>query len=217
MLPRIIIADDHQIVRQGLRRLLETESDFIVVGEAADGRGAVAMVAEKGADVVVMDVTMPDLNGIEAARQITRDHANVKIVGLSMHADDRFATQMLRAGAKGYLLKDDAFEELATAIRTILDNHIYLSPRISDTVLAAYAVGERNGERSAFDRLSPREREVLQLMAEGRATKEIAHDLGVSIKTIETHRRQVMEKLKLYSVAELTKYAVREGLTSVER
>jgi DNA-binding NarL/FixJ family response regulator len=217
MHPRIIIADDHQIVRQGLKRLLDSENDFTVVGEAPDGRSAVAMVRDKNADVVVMDVTMPDLNGIEAARQIARDFPNVKVVGLSMHADVRFATEMLRAGAKGYLLKDDAFEDLANAIRTTLDNRVYLSPKISDTVMAAYAVGDRPGEPSAFDRLSPREREVLQLMSEGRATKEIAHDLGVSIKTIETHRRQVMEKLKLYSVAELTKYAVREGLTSIER
>jgi len=217
MHPRILIADDHQIVRQGLKRLLSAEEDFTVVGECADGRSAAKGAGDLNADIVVMDVTMPDLNGIEATRQIVRDHPNAKVVGLSMHADARFATEMLRAGAKGYLLKDDAFEELTTAIRSVLANKVYLSPRISETVLANYAVAERPGQPSAFDRLSPREREVLQLMSEGRATKEIAHDLGVSIKTVETHRRQVMEKLKLYSVAELTKYAVREGLTSIDR
>jgi DNA-binding NarL/FixJ family response regulator len=236
MSERILIADDHQIVRQGLRRLLESEESFTVIGEAANGRAAVRMVQEDQPDIVVMDVTMPDLNGIDAARQITHEHPDVKVIGLSMHADSRFASEMLRAGASGYLLKEDAFEELSTAIRQVLAGTVYVSPRIAGALLgrgmdpdggdeltnlaASQAASNRSGDLSALLspmlHLSPRQREVLQLIAEGRSTKEIAFDLGVSVKTVETHRRQMMDKLNLHSVAQLTKYAVREGLTSVE-
>jgi DNA-binding NarL/FixJ family response regulator len=232
MSERIIIADDHQIVRQGLRRLLESEESFTVVGEAANGRAAVKMAEENHPDVIVMDVTMPDLNGIDAARQVTLQHPEIKVIGLSMHADSRFASEMLRAGASGYLLKEDAFEELATAIRQVLSGSVYVSPRIAGALLGRSLEAERHEEPTGIAadgnvgsiptmlspilQLSPRQREVLQLIAEGRSTKEIAFDLGVSVKTVETHRRQMMDKLNLHSVAQLTKYAVREGLTSVE-
>jgi DNA-binding NarL/FixJ family response regulator len=212
MTTKILIADDHQIIRQGLKSLLDRYPDFQVVGEAADGRSAVRLAKQLMPDVIVMDIAMPDLNGIEATRQLTKAHPEIKIIALSMHADRRFANEMIRAGAQGYLVKDGAFEELAEAIRTVISGKAYLSPRVADN----YALAEGPTASSAFDRLSPREREVLQLMAEGRSTKEIAMDLTLSVKTIETHRRQFMEKLNLFSVAELTKYAIREGLTTLE-
>jgi DNA-binding NarL/FixJ family response regulator len=190
-----------------------------VIAEARDGRGAVQLAHELRPDVVVMDVGMPGLNGIEATRQITSQEPHARIVALSMHSDRRFMGEMLKAGAKGYLLKDGAFEELATAIRSVVANKVYLSPRIANVVLDDYVHRDASGmasDTSAFAKLTPREREVLQLMSEGRATKEIAMDLHVSIKTVETHRRQIMEKLDIHSVAELTKYAIREGLTSLD-
>src|SRR4051794_27215811 len=218
MAMKILLADDHQIVREGLKSLLQQHDDMQVVAEANDGRSAVQLAQELQPDVVVMDVGMPGLNGIEATRQITNREPDAKVVALSMHSDRRFMGEMLKAGAKGYLLKDGAFEELATAIRSVVANKVYLSPRIADVVVDDYVRrnGDTAGQPSAFAKLTPREREVLQLMAEGRATKEIAMDLKVSIKTVETHRRQIMEKLNIYSVAELTKYAIREGLTSLE-
>ncbi|HSV16046.1 MAG TPA: response regulator transcription factor [Tepidisphaeraceae bacterium] len=231
---RILLVDDHQILRQGLLNLLHQHQDLKVVGQAGDGRSAVQMARELVPDVVVMDIAMPGLNGIDATRQLALAHPAAKVIALSMHVDRRFAEEMLRAGAKAYLVKDGAFEELASAIRTVLEGRIYLSPRVAggemDQFLHRDGGGKGDGgdgdgragasparsAPSAFARLSPREREVLQLMSEGRATKEIATDLGVSVKTIETHRRQLMEKLNLYSVAELTKYAVREGLTTLD-
>jgi DNA-binding NarL/FixJ family response regulator len=219
----ILLVDDHQILRQGLQSLLNRHPDLKVIGEAGDGRAAVQLARELSPDVVVMDVAMPGLNGIDATRQMVLAHPNTKVIALSMHRDRRFAEEMLRAGAKAYLVKDEAFEELAEAIRTVLSGRVYLSPRVAGGVVENLLkrdghTGDGDGRSapSAFVRLSPREREVLQLMAEGRATKEIATDLGVSVKTIETHRRQLMEKLNLYSVAELTKYAVREGLTQLD-
>jgi DNA-binding NarL/FixJ family response regulator len=225
---KILLADDHQIVREGLRSVLEAEPDMTVVAEAGDGRVAVQMSEETQPDVVVMDIAMPHLNGVEATRQIIgrRTGRVPKVIALSMHQDRRFMTEMLKAGASGYLLKDAASEELIQAIRTVAGGKTYLSPQIADVVVDDYlrrlplgAPGQSAapvGERSAYAALTPREREVLQLMAEGKATKQIAMILHVSIKTVETHRRQLMEKLNLHSVAELTKYAIREGLTSVE-
>ena len=225
---KIMLADDHQIVREGLRSVLENEPDMTVVAEAGDGRVAVQVSEETQPDVVVMDIAMPHLNGVEATRQIIgrRTGRAPKVIALSMHQDRRFMTEMLKAGASGYLLKDAASEELIQAIRTVAGGKTYLSPQIADVVVDDYlrrlpAAGGAGGaapvaERSAYAALTPREREVLQLMSEGKATKQIAMILHVSIKTVETHRRQLMEKLNLHSVAELTKYAIREGLTSVE-
>ncbi len=213
---RILLADDHKIVRQGLRTLLEKEPDMEVVAEAEEGRMAVRLARKLAPQVVIMDVGMPDLNGIEATRQVLADTPGLKVIALSMHSDRRFVVNMLKAGASGYLLKDSAFEELAAAIRVVMLNKTYLSPGVSDIVIKDYVQGPRE-DSSVFSVLTPREREVLQLMAEGKSTKQIADRLHVSIKTIETHRQQIMTKLGIHSVAELTKYAVREGLSSLER
>ncbi len=211
---RVILADDHEMMRAGLRSLLQGEADVEIVAEAADGRTAVELAARLSPDVVVMDVQMPDLNGIEATRQIRAGGDGPRVIALSAHSDRRFAAEMLRAGASGYVLKDAAFDDLTAALRAVVARKAYLSPGVAGAVLDEYVRGEGPSPSAAFAKLSPREREVLQLMAEGRATKEVASDLHVSPKTVETHRRNIMEKLDLHSVAELTKYAVREGLTA---
>jgi len=211
---KIILADDHKIVRQGLRTLLEQESDIEVIGEADDGRMAVRLARELSPQVIIMDVGMPDLNGIEATRQVQAESPGVKVIALSMHSDRRFVMNMLKAGASGYLLKDSAFEELATAIRMVLNNKIYLSTEIANVVVKDYLQG--GGDESVFSVLTPREREVLQLMAEGKSSRQIADQLNISIKTVETHRMQIMHKLQIFNVAELTKYAIREGLSSLD-
>jgi DNA-binding NarL/FixJ family response regulator len=214
---RVLIADDHKIMLAGLRSLLEKQADLEVVGEAENGRKAVQMAQEKKPDVVVMDVSMPDLNGIEAATQIKESLPETRVIALSMHSDKRFVMGMLRAGAAGYLLKDCASQELANAIAQVAAGKKYLSPEITGVVIDDFLQGGSSGEDAAVASvLSAREREVLQLIAEGWSTKQIASHLYVSIKTIETHRRQIMKKLDLHSIADLTKYAIREGLTSVE-
>ncbi len=213
---RILLADDHRIMRQGLRALLEKEADIEVSGEAEEGRTAVQLVRKLKPDVVVMDVGMPDLNGIEATRQINAEAPAAKVLALSMHADKRFVEGMLTAGASGYLLKDDAFEELVSAIRIVAANKMYLSPGIASVVVEDCVRYSRKAESTGRIILTPRQREVLQLLAEGKTTKQIASLLYVSHKTVETHRRQIMEKLDIHSIAELTKYAVREGLTSID-
>ena len=213
---RVLIADDHQIVRQGLRTLLEKEPDLKVVAQSEDGRNTVRLARELGPEVIIMDVAMPDLNGIEATRQIVTEMPQVKVIALSMYADRRFVANMLKAGASGYLLKDCAYEELVRAIRTVLAHKTYLSPGVTDIVVKDYVQGSPEQGASVFSVLSPREREVLQLMSEGKSTNQIADSLHVSVKTVETHRQQVMHKLNIFNVAGLTKYAIREGLTSVE-
>jgi len=212
----ILLADDHQIVRAGLRNLFAAEKDMKVVGEADNGRSAVQMAKELAPNVVVMDITMPDLNGVEATRQIIADSPTSRVVALSAHTDRHFVTEALRAGAAGYLPKTSAFDELVSAVRTVAAGKVYLSPSVANVVIESYVRGDTSEGRSAFAMLSTREREVLQLMAEGQATKEVARTLHVSVKTVETHRAKIMDKLNLHSVAELTKYAIREGLTSVE-
>jgi DNA-binding NarL/FixJ family response regulator len=196
--------------------LLENQGDMEVIAEAEEGRTAVRLVREIVPDVVIMDVSMPDLNGMEAARQIVADCPGVKIIALSMHSDALFVTEMLKSGASGYLLKDCAFEELALAIRTVSDEKTYLSPSISGVVVNDYVHLLSKGESVDTEVLSSREREVLQLLAEGKSTKQMALRLHISVKTVETHRRQIMEKLDIHSVAELTKYAIRKGFTSLE-
>ena len=213
---RILLADDHQIIRDGLRALLEQEPDLEVVGEAEDGRTAVQRARELSPDVVVMDLTMPDMNGIEATRQMQAQVPQAKVLILSMHADRRFVGRVLEAGAAGYLLKDCAFEQLAQAIRTVTTNQTYLCPTVADILRQDYLRFLSETDSSMAQILTPREREVLQLVAEGKATRNIAAYLHVSVKTVEKHRQQIMEKLNLHSVAELTKYAIREGITSLE-
>lgn len=216
MTTKILIADDHKIVRDGLRILVEKQPDMVVVGEAEDGRKAVKLALKLVPDVVIMDVTMPSLNGIDATRQIHKEQPHIKLIALSMHSDRRFVTGMLEAGASGYLLKDCAFEELAQAIQGVISNHIYLSSEITDIVVRDYVLKSSAKPSSAYGDLTDREREVLQLLAEGKSTKQIANSLTVSIKTAESHRRRIMEKLNIHSIAELTKYALIEGLTSLE-
>ncbi len=213
---RILLADDHKITRQGLRLLLEKESDMEVVAEADQGRTAVQLAGELMPDVVIMDVSMPDLNGMEATRQIVGRIENVKVIALSMHSDTLFVTEMLKSGVSGYLLKDCAFEELASAIRSVVSGKTYLSPSISDVVVNGYLHRLSKAEAAGSDILSNREREVLQMIAEGKSTKQVALRLHISVKTVETHRRKIMNKLNIFSVAELTKYAIRKGLTSLE-
>ncbi len=212
---KILLADDHKIVRDGLRALLENQPEMSVIAEADNGRATVQLARELLPDLVIMDIGMPDLNGIDATRQIITELPRVKVIALSMHSDRRFVVQMFRAGASGYLLKDCAFEELARAVHAVLKNQTYLSPAVAGPVMEGYIhhLATANGEFSA---LSPREREVLQLLAEGKSTKEVAAVLCVSIKTVETHRQQIMGKLNIHSVAELIKYAIREGLTSLD-
>jgi DNA-binding NarL/FixJ family response regulator len=212
---RIMIADDHEIVRNGLRSLIEQELDMEVIAEADNGRNAVRLALELAPDVVIMDIAMPELNGIEATRQIITARPHIKVIALSMHADKRYVMEMLKAGASGYILKDNAYEELARAIRTALKNRTYLSPQVAETVIGDYVQLAQTASGSAFSLLSTREREVLQLLAEGNSTAQIAECLCISVKTVETYRQHIIEKLDIRSIAELTKYAIREGLTSL--
>jgi DNA-binding NarL/FixJ family response regulator len=211
---RVVLADDHKIMREGLCSLLRNDPRIEIAGVAEDGRSAVQLVREQKPDIVVMDVAMPDLNGIEAARRIKAEMPEVRILALSMHSDKRYISSMLQAGASGYLLKDCAFKELVQAIHTVARRQVYLSPSIAGIVTEEYVRQLMTKEGTPAAQLSPKEREVLQLMAEGHSTKQIAATLNLSVKTIETHRQQVKEKLDLHSIAELTKFAIREGLTS---
>ncbi len=213
---KILLADDHAIVRQGLRSLLEKESDIEVVGEAEDGRKAMQLVRELVPDIVVMDITMPNLNGIDATHEIMSEFPRIKVIALSTHSHKRFITGMLKAGASGYILKECLFDEFVQAMRTVIGGGTYLSPRITDAVVSDYVECLSTAVSSQLATLTDREHEVLQLLAEGKSTKQIALELHVSTKAIEANRRHIMEKLDIHSIAELTKYAVREGLTSLE-
>ncbi len=212
----ILIVDDHQILRQGLRSLLEKLPGLEVLAEAEDGRTAVRLAQTLTPQLVIMDVGLPDLNGIEATRQVLLVSPHTRVIGLSMHSDRRFVSNMLKAGASGYLLKDSAFEELATAIKTVMAGKSYLSQEVAHIVFQDYVEGPKN-QATAFSVLTLREREVLQLIAEGRSNRQIATTLFLSIKTVETHRQQIMNKLKMHNVAELVRYSIREGLSPLER
>lgn len=214
---RMILADDHAMLREGLKALIVKEGDLVVVGEADNGKGTVELARETGAHVVVMDVAMPDLNGIEATRKILKTNPRIKVVALSGHANREFVREMLKAGASAYVLKSRAYEELVRAVREVMKGKKYLSPDIARGVVDEYVeMSSSPRANPAFVVLTDREREALQLIAEGKSTKEVAGQLDVSVKTIETHRRNIMEKLNLHSVADLTKYAIREGITSVD-
>jgi two-component system response regulator NreC len=211
---KILLVDDHKIMREGLRSLLENQPGMQVIAEAVNGREAVRLARDKRPDVVIMDIDMPDLGGIEATRQMCAALPEVKVIGLSIHSEKHYVVNMLRSGASGFLSKDCPFDELTQAIETVMTNHTYLSPKIADFMIDHYIREVPVIESSAFSVLTPREREVLQLIAEGSTTKEIASQLNVSAKTVDTHRRQIMDKLKLHSIADLTKFAIQEGLTS---
>lgn len=213
---KVIIADDHKIMRDGLKSMLEKQRDIEIIAETLDGRTTVELAMKLKPDVIIMDVSMPDMNGIEATRQIIKKSPKIKVIALSMHSDKQFILEMLNAGASGYLLKDCAFHELINAIHSVASNRSYLSPEIADVMIKEFKHVISKESLSAFSLLTPRERQVLQLIAEGKTTKEIAYTLKVSTKTIETYRQQIMDKLDIHSIAGLTKYAVREGLTSIE-
>lgn len=213
---KIILADDHKIMREGLKNLLEDKPDMEVVGEAKNGRDAVQLAIKFLPDIAIMDIAMPDLNGIEATKQILNESPATRIIALSMHSDKQFVTGMFRAGASGYLLKDCALEELAEAIRAVHVKHTYLSKEITDVVLKELVHKLENEAENSKEEITDREREVLQLIAEGISTKDIAGKLYVSAKTIETHRQKIMQKLNIFTIPELTKYAIRMGLTSLD-
>lgn len=212
---RIVLADDHQLVRAGLRSLLEKEPGFEIVAEASDGLEAVNLVTRLTPDLAILDIGMPNLNGIEATRQIRAEVPQTKVLALSMHASAQYVSRMFEAGASGYILKDSAYEELLQAVRTVMVGRIYLGKDITGVVIEDYVRRTAAAPQVTETRLTPREREIAQMLAEGRSTKEIAGKLVVSVKTVETHRQHIMEKLKISGIAELTKYAIREGLTEL--
>lgn len=213
---RVLIVDDHKIMREGLRSLLEKQPDVEVITEAESAQKALKLVEEFKPDLVIMDVVMPSLNGIETTRRILAKTPGVKVIALSMHADKRFVMEMLRAGASGYLLKDCAFEELDEAIRAVMQDRTYITPRIIDIIVKDYFSASDKPASSALSALTSRQYEVLQLLAEGKTTREIAHQMSLSVKTIESHRQQIISKLNIRSIAGLTKYAIREGLISTD-
>ena len=212
---KVVLADDHMIVRDGLRSLLERQPDMEVVAEADNGRTALKHVKKLSPDVVIMDIGMRELNGIDATRQIVKMSPGVKVLALSMYSDKRFIKGMLKAGASGYMLKDSAFKELIDAIRVIVGDKIYISPSVASIVMEDYLERSSEGDSSIRSLLTSRELEVLQLLAEGKSMKQIALSLSLSIKTIESHRMRVMQKTGVSNIADLTKYAIREGIISL--
>ena len=212
---RILLADDHQLMRSGLRLVIEQQPDLTIVGEAADGREAVALAKSVRPDVAVMDISMPNLNGIEAAHQIIQSQPDIAVIVLSMHTDESYVLRALKAGAKGYLLKDSAEADLIAAVRAVARGKSFFSPAVSKVLLDDYMRKlKRSGAEDAYDLLTPREREILQLVAEGKSNKEVANLLNLSVYTVETHRSNIMQKLNLKGIPELTLYAVRKGIIS---
>ena len=213
---KILVVDDHSIIRQGLCALLEKQPDIEIVGAVEDGKKAIELTEELVPDIVIMDITMPTLNGVDATRKIIEKFPGIKVIALSMHSSRRFVAEMLKAGASGYMLKECLFDELVEAIKTVLKGDIYLSHKITGIVVDDYVKRLATKNQSEMPALSEREREVLQFLAEGKSTKHIALQLHVSDKTIESTRRNIMDKLHIYNIAELTKYAIREGLTPLD-
>jgi two-component system response regulator NreC len=211
---RVLLAEDHTIVRKGLRSLLEGEADIEVIGEAKDGRKAVQMTQQLQPDVVLMDISMPGLSGLEATRQIKRRVPEVKVLVLTRHADEEYVFQILRAGASGYVVKKAAPAELVAAIHAVYRGDSFLSPAISRTVIEEYVRQAEAMVKDSYDQLTDREREVLQLIAEGHSSREIGELLHISEKTVRTHRANLMDKLDIHSTAELTQYAIRKGVIS---
>lgn len=210
---RILLADDHAIVRDGLRSLLEKQPDMTISGEASDGREAVQIAEENSPDVVVMDIAMPNMNGIEATRRIVATHPATAVVILSMHQDESYVLRSLKAGARGYLLKDSLRSDVVEAIRSVVQGRSYLTRKVSRLLQEDYIREmERRGVEDSYDLLTDREREILQLVAEGRTNKEVANVLNIGLTTVETHRTHILQKLNLHSVPELILYAVRKGI-----
>jgi two-component system response regulator NreC len=213
---RLLLVDDHKLIRDGLKSLIAKQPEFEVIGEAGDGLKAVSLVKELKPDIVIMDVSIPELNGYDATRQIVSEFPDVKVIALSMHSDRRFVLEMLKAGANGYMIKDCAFEEITRAVTAVWKGQTYLSPQVAGVIVGDFINQKGIQERSAIAQLSEREREVLKMLAEGHSTKEIASKINLSIKTIETHRKNIMDKLGIRNIAALTKLAIREGLTSLD-
>jgi DNA-binding NarL/FixJ family response regulator len=212
---RIILADDHAVMRRGLRLVLEQQEDFEVVGEASDGRVAVSLAESLKPDIAVLDITMPNLNGIEAANQIHAKQLGVSTIVLSMHADEAFVLRALKAGARGYLLKESAESDLINAVRLVSENKSFFSPTVSRLLVEDYVRQLQDKDiEDSYDLLTPRERELLQLIAEGKSNKDVANMLNLSLYTVETHRSNILTKLNLHSVPELILYAVRKGIIS---
>jgi DNA-binding NarL/FixJ family response regulator len=209
---QILLAEDHALVRAGIRALLQRMQDVAVVGEACTGREALVLVGTLHPDIVLMDITMPDLNGLEAAARLAREEPRTRTIILSMHAAEEYVRQALKAGAAGYVLKDAAPAELELAIRAVARGETFLSPGVARQVMDGYVSGRGTETSHALDRLTPRQREVLQLIAQGKSTKDMAFDLGISVKTVETHRAQLMDRLDIHDVAGLVRLAVRMGL-----
>jgi len=212
----ILIADDHGVVREGLKVLIDNQPGMKVVGEAEDGQKVVELAKQLSPDIIVMDIAMPNLNGVEATRLIIEENPNIRIIALSVHSDKHFVTEMLKAGASGYVLKSCLFDEVLRAIQTVGGGDYYLSPKITDVVVDDYKYYMATLNKSSEIRLTARERQVVQLLTEGKSTKQIALSLHVSPKTVDGNRREIMNKLGIFTVAELTKFAIREGLTSAE-
>lgn len=220
MLPReihILLADDHALVRQGLRALLEAEEKFKVVGEAGEGLEAIAKVEQLKPDVVILDLMMPILNGLEATRQLSKQYPHTKIIILSMYDDEGFVLEALRNGASGYVLKDSTSNDLILAIYEVIAGRHYLSPPLSDRAIAAYQQFAKTGAFDKYDTLTTREREVLQLTVEGKTNSEIANKLGISVRTAETHRSNLMNKLDIHLQADLIRYAIKRGIIPMDK
>ncbi|MBX2991175.1 MAG: response regulator transcription factor [Bacteroidetes bacterium] len=213
---RILLVDDHKILRDGLRALLDTQMNNTVVGEAEDGSQALRLAGELSPDIIIMDISLPDMTGIDATREILKSSPSVKIIALSMYSDKRFVTDMLRAGASGYLLKDCAFEELEEAIETVSKNGKYISPNLTDVVVYDYIDILQKTKSVTSSLLSTQEIQVLTRLAEGQNMKQIATELNISVKTVETYRARIAEKLNIHSLADLIKYAIREGLIKLD-
>jgi two-component system response regulator NreC len=212
---RILLADDHRVLRAGLRLLLERQPDFAVVAEASDGRQTVDLVKQHSPDIVLLDIAMPHLNGVEAARQIHARHPDVGIIILSMHADESYLLRALKSGAKGYLLKDSGEDDVIQAIRSVSEGKAFFSPAISKLLVEDYVRQlQQQGLEDVYDLLTAREREITQLIAEGKSTKDIASLLFLSPYTVDTHRKTILQKLNLHSVPELMLYAMRKGIIS---
>jgi len=215
MKTRIVLVDDHQMFREGIAALLALRTDFELVGSAGNGKDALALVGNLVADIVIMDVGMPEMNGIETVRQMKGLFPGIRILALSAHHEHHIIIDMLRAGATGYILKESSFDELVSAIHSLMQNRIFISPVLSASLVMEYVQNSAAQTGSAYSILTNRELEILQAVAEGKSTKEIALELSISTKTVETHRQQLMDKLDMHSIAELTKYAIREEITPV--
>jgi len=214
---RVLLADDHALVRAGIRSLLEGLEGMLVAGETGDGRDALELAAQRSPHVVLLDIGLPGMNGVEVAARLAKERPEARVIILSMHATEEYVSQALQAGASGYLLKDASVAELELAIRAVARGETYLSPAISKTVIDEYVRRVGSAPASPAAVLTPRQREILQLLAEGHSTKQIAHGLGVSVKTVETHRAQLMDRLSIHDLAGLVRYAIRVGLVTPDR